>query len=295
MAGTPSPEHWPAGRGASASPGDSPHQSAGALPLLEDPPHPPAAQGPALSGAPRTGGVGHASLPPLEQGTGPPILSSPGAREASEASAPRTAPTAAGGLPATPPGASARPMAPPAARAAARAPAQRHRTRAQPTGLILMVLAVLLLGWGAYALLASVHIVAYLLRGGPLFSQAAAVAIGAGALTALCAVICAAVAVVRARPRTMAVALLAGSLLLPAGAAATGLSLGASALKTQTLAEASAVAGQVDPAAVEALLARAQGLGIEVPWSSELLTILRQAERSAPDQEQADRDQETGG
>ncbi|MBO3724369.1 hypothetical protein J5X07_04890 [Actinomyces bowdenii] len=156
--------------------------------------------------------------------------------------------------------------------------------------MILTVLAVLLLGWGTHALLTSVHIVAHLLSGAPLFSRAAAMVIAGGALTALCAVICSVIAVVRARPRAVAASLLVGSLILPAGAAVTGLSLGAAALKAQTLAEASAAAGRIDPAAVEALLTRAQGLGIEVPWSEELLDILRQAEQSLPDPERTEQE-----
>lgn len=287
MAGLPQPERWRMSRGAGAPPVGSPSPSPGALPLLDEPSHPPAAPGAALSRRPGAGGTGGVGLPSLEEATGRP---SPQARAQRSAPVSPGEPTGPAGPRDARPGASAPSAGPSVVRAAARAPAQRRRTRAQPAGMILTVLAVLLLGWGTHALLTSVHIVAHLLSGAPLFSRAAAMVIAGGALTALCAVICSVIAVVRARPRAVAASLLVGSLILPAGAAVTGLSLGAAALKAQTLAEASAAAGRIDPAAVEALLTRAQGLGIEVPWSEELLDILRQAEQSLPDPERTEQE-----
>ncbi|MBW3068572.1 hypothetical protein GZ998_03465 [Actinomyces sp. 594] len=156
-------------------------------------------------------------------------------------------------------------------------PPQRRRTAALPLGSVLVVLASALLGGGIYWLLVSVDVFSAFLGSDSFVNTSALAAFGAGGVLAFVAFIVAVVAVVRARPKTAATLLLLASIALPTAATVGGAYYGAEALKERTAAQAQTYAASVDAAQVDAVIARVEALGVEVPGKQEILGVLRAA------------------
>ena len=95
-----------------------------------------------------------------------------------------------------------------------------RRSRAILVSVVLTVTACCLLGWGVYAFLASIHVFAIVFDGASLISWKAVLAVIAGSLLAFIAVSVAVVAIVRSRPKVLAVVVLLCGVAMPAIAAA---------------------------------------------------------------------------
>ncbi|MDU0347744.1 hypothetical protein [Actinomyces sp. MRS3W] len=157
------------------------------------------------------------------------------------------------------------------------APPPRRRTAATPLGVVLVLLASTLLGWGVYTLLVSVDVFALTQGIGSLINRAAAAAFVGGGVLAFVAFIVALVAVARARPKTAALVLLLTSLILPTAATAGGVYYGATVLTENTAAQAQAYAGTIDVEQIDAVITQVESLGVNVPGKEEILNILRAA------------------
>ncbi|PHP52689.1 hypothetical protein BW737_007405 [Actinomyces ruminis] len=161
------------------------------------------------------------------------------------------------------------------------APTRRH-TAATPLGMILVLLASALLGWGIYTLLASLDVIAVAQGAGSPINTTAAAAFATGGVLAFIAFIVAIVAVARARPKTAAVILLLTCLVLPTVATFGGAYYGATALKERTVAQAETYAdlldvGAIDTEQIDAVIDRVESLGVDLPGKDEVLDILRAA------------------
>ena len=153
----------------------------------------------------------------------------------------------------------------------------RQRTAALPIGTFLLVASVVLLGWGVYTLLVSLHVFDVVLNNAALINWPAAIAVGVGALLAFFAFIAALVACSRARPKTAAIMLLLGTLVLPLASTAAGAYYGGSQLKDQTLADASQWKGKIDVSQLKdlkSLIDQVENVGIDVSWRDDLLRTL---------------------
>ena len=153
----------------------------------------------------------------------------------------------------------------------------RRRTAALPIGTVLLVASVVLLGWGVYTFLTSLRVFDIVLGKSDIVNMPAAIAVGAGALLAFFAFVAALVACARARPKTAAIMLLLGSLVLPLGSTAAAAYFGGTQLKDQTLAEAQQMKGKVDISQVTGILDQLKSMGVNVPWRDDLLRILQGA------------------
>ena len=151
----------------------------------------------------------------------------------------------------------------------------RRRTAALPIGTILLVASVALLGWGVYTFLTSLRVFDIVLGKSDIVNMPAAIAVGAGALLAFFAFVASLVACARARPKTAAIMLLLGSLVLPLGSTAAAAYFGGNQLKDQTLAEAQEMKGKVDISQVTGILDQLKSTGISMPWRDDLLRILQ--------------------
>ena len=151
----------------------------------------------------------------------------------------------------------------------------RRRTAALPIGTVLLVASVVLLGWGVYTFLTSLRVFDIVLGKSDIVNMPAAIAVGAGALLAFFAFVAALVACARARPKTAAIMLLLGSLVLPLGSTAAAAYFGGNQLKDQTLAEAQEMKGKVDISQVTGILDQLKSTGISMPWRDDLLRILQ--------------------
>lgn len=154
----------------------------------------------------------------------------------------------------------------------------RRRTAALPIGTVLLVASVVLLGWGVYTFLTSLRVFDIVLGKSDIVNMPAAIAVGAGALLAFFAFVAALVACARARPKTAAIMLLLGSLVLPLGSTAAAAYFGGTQLKDQTLAEAQQMKGKVDISQVTGILDQFKSMGVNVPWRDDLLRILQGAD-----------------
>ena len=154
----------------------------------------------------------------------------------------------------------------------------RRRTAALPIGTVLLVASVVLLGWGVYTFLTSLRVFDIVLGKSDIVNMPAAIAVGAGALLAFFAFVAALVACARARPKTAAIMLLLGSLVLPLGSTAAAAYFGGTQLKDQTLAEAQQMKGKVDISQVTGILDQLKSMGVNVPWRDDLLRILQGAD-----------------
>lgn len=150
-----------------------------------------------------------------------------------------------------------------------------RRSRAILVSVVLTVTACCLLGWGVYAFLASIHVFAIVFDGASLISWKAVLAVIAGSLLAFIAVSVAVVAIVRSRPKVLAVVVLLCGVAMPAIAAAGAGHLGAEALQRHTFAEARHYVGEVRPENVDAVLVEAEEMGIPVSWRCDLVALLR--------------------
>ena len=160
----------------------------------------------------------------------------------------------------------------------------RRRTAALPIGTVLLVASVVLLGWGVYTFLTSLRVFDIVLGKSDIVNMPAAIAVGAGALLAFFAFVAALVACARARPKTAAIMLLLGSLVLPLGSTAAAAYFGGNQLKDQTLAEAQEMKGKVDISQVTGILDQLKSTGVNVPWRDDLLRILEGADASGAGQ-----------
>ena len=151
----------------------------------------------------------------------------------------------------------------------------RRRTAALPIGTVLLVASVVLLGWGVYTFLTSLRVFDIVLGKSDIVNVPAAAAIGVGALLAFFAFVASLVACARARPKTAAIMLLLGSLVLPLGSTAAAAYFGGNQLKDQTLAEAQEMKGKVDISQVTGILDQLKSTGISMPWRDDLLRILQ--------------------
>ncbi|WP_162933801.1 hypothetical protein [Actinomyces lilanjuaniae] len=155
---------------------------------------------------------------------------------------------------------------------------QRRRSAALPVGTVMLLVTLGLLGWGFYTLLSTFQFLDLFLRDVSLtevIDLRAAAAVAGGAVLAFVTVMVSLTAVSRSRPRTAAIALLLGALLLPLGASGAGIYYGGSELRDQTLAQAQTVSGQVDAGEIDSVLNQVEEqLGIEVPGHDELMEIL---------------------
>ena len=151
----------------------------------------------------------------------------------------------------------------------------RRRTAALPIGTILLVASVALLGWGVYTFLTSLRVFDIVLGKSDIVNMPAAIAVGAGALLAFFAFVASLVACARARPKTAAIMLLLGSLVLPLASTAAAAYYGGNQLKDQTLAEAQQMKGKVDISQVTGILDQLKSTGVNVPWRDDLLRILQ--------------------
>ena len=161
------------------------------------------------------------------------------------------------------------PSAPGPAEAGSSSPEPR-RTRAFRAGIVMVVLACALLGGGTYALLASIRVFDVVFQGAGLISWPSVMVVAAGAILAV-------VAVVRARPKTLAALLVLASLVLPAAAMAAGGHYGTSALKDHTMNQALEYAGKVEPEQVDEVLGKVEGMGLSIPWREEIVETIRSA------------------
>lgn len=160
----------------------------------------------------------------------------------------------------------------------------RRRTAALPIGTILLVASVALLGWGVYTFLTSLRVFDIVLGKSDIVNMPAAIAVGAGALLAFFAFVASLVACARARPKTAAIMLLLGSLVLPLASTAAAAYYGGNQLKDQTLAEAQQMKGKVDISQVTGILDQLKSTGVNVPWRDDLLRILEGADASGAGQ-----------
>ena len=160
----------------------------------------------------------------------------------------------------------------------------RRRTAALPIGTVLLVASVALLGWGVYTFLTSLRVFDIVLGKSDIVNMPAAIAVGAGALLAFFAFVASLVACARARPKTAAIMLLLGSLVLPLGSTAAAAYFGGNQLKDQTLAEAQQMKGKVDISQVTGILDQLKSTGVNVPWRDDLLRILEGADASGAGQ-----------
>lgn len=170
----------------------------------------------------------------------------------------------------------ARPEPGPAPRAP-RPRRDRRRSAALPIGTLLLIVSVLLLGWGVYTLLVSIDVFEIVVNGEQVVDLAAVGAIAGGGVLAFLAFIAAIRAVVRCRPRFAACLLLVGTFLLPTAAVLGAGYYGGTVLKDRTLAQADQYAGQIDAAQVqqvEDVLDQVEAMGVPVPWRDDLLDLL---------------------
>ena len=162
----------------------------------------------------------------------------------------------------------------------------RQRTAALPIGTFLLVASVVLLGWGVYTLLVSLHVFDVVLNNASPINWPAAIAVGVGALLAFFAFIAALVACSRARPKTAAIMLLLGTLVLPLAATAGAAYYGGTQLKDQTLADASQWKGKIDVSQLKdlkGLIDQVENVGIDVSWRDDLLRTLGVSDGSSGD------------
>ena len=168
------------------------------------------------------------------------------------------------------------PPAPGPAEAGSSSP-EPQRTRAFRAGVVMVVLACALLGGGTYALLASIRVFDVVFQGAGLISWPSVMVVVAGAILAFVAFVVSVVAVVRARPKTLAALLVLASLVLPAAAMAAGGHYGTSALKDHTMNQALEYAGKVEPEQVDEVLGKVEGMGLSIPWREEIVETIRSA------------------
>lgn len=152
-----------------------------------------------------------------------------------------------------------------------------RRSRAMSASILLTVIGCCLLGWGVYAFLTSIHVFAIVFDGAPFVSWKAIIAVIAGALLAFVAVVMAIIAIVRSRPKVLAVVVLLCGVFLPAIVAGSGGYAGAEALRRNTFTEARHYMGEVRPESVDAVLAKVEETGIPVPWRHDLVALLRES------------------
>lgn len=152
-----------------------------------------------------------------------------------------------------------------------------RRSRAIVASSALTVVASCLLGWGVYAFLTSIHVFAIVFDGASFINWKAVFAVIAGSLLAFIAVIMAIIAIVRSRPKVLAVVVLLCGVAMPAMTAAGAGHLGGEALQKHTFAEARHYAGEVSPENVDAVLVKVEEMGVSVPWRHDLVALLRES------------------
>ena len=152
-----------------------------------------------------------------------------------------------------------------------------RRSKAMSASIVLTVIGCCLLGWGVYALLTSIRVFAIVFDGATLVSWKAVIAVIAGALLAFVAVVMAIIAIVRSRPKVLAVVVLLCGVAMPAMTAAGAGHLGGEALQKHTFAEARHYAGAVSPENVDAVLVKVEEMGVSVPWRHDLVALLRES------------------
>ena len=170
-------------------------------------------------------------------------------------------------------GAEALPFSAPGPAEAGSSSPEPRRTRAFRAGVVMVVLACALLGGGTYALLASIRVFDVVFQGAGLINWPSVMVVAAGAILVVVSV----VAVVRARPKTLAALLVLASLVLPAAAMAAGGHYGTSALKDHTMNQALEYAGKVEPEQVDEVLGKVEGMGLSIPWREEIVETIRSA------------------
>lgn len=152
-----------------------------------------------------------------------------------------------------------------------------RRSRSLWVGIVMVALACALLGGGTYVFLASIRVFDVVFHGEGLISWPSVIAVVTGAILALVAFVVSIVAVLRARPKTMAAVLILASLVLPAAAMAAGVHYGVSALGDRIMGQALEYAGRVEPEQVDAVLGRVEGMGVQIPWREDIIKTIRSA------------------